>query len=137
MTLEDMFRLQEQDKRKPQKRHDDEEHRIQCSCVRWFRLQYPKLGNILFAIPNGGRRDAVTGAKLKEEGATSGVADLILLKSNRFYGALCIEMKKPGGYQSPAQKAWQKEAEANGAKYVVCKSLEEFMKAIKDYLKDI
>ena len=74
----------------------NDEHRIQSACVRWFRLKYPKLKNVLFAVPNGGRRDAITGARLKEEGATSGVSDLILLKSNRFYGGLCIEMKKPG-----------------------------------------
>ena len=86
---------------------------------------------------SSGRRDAITGARLKEEGATSGVSDLILLKSNRFYGGLCIEMKKPGGRQSPAQKEWQKDAEANGAKYVVCKSLDEFMKVTIDYLNDV
>ena len=78
-----------------------------------------------------------SGARLKEEGATSGVSDLILLKSNRFYGGLCIEMKKPGARQSPAQKEWQKDAEANGAKYVVCKSLDEFMKVTIDYLNDV
>lgn len=115
----------------------NEEHKIQCSCVRYFRLKYPHLRNMLFAVPNGGRRDAITGARLKEEGATSGVSDLILLKSNRFYGGLCIEMKKPGGRQSPAQKEWQKDAEANGAKYVVCKSLDEFMKVTTDYLNDV
>lgn len=119
------------------KKPTDDEHKIQCVCVRWFRLKYPKLRNILFAIPNGGRRDAVTGAKLKEEGATSGVSDLILLRSNRFYGALAIEMKKPGGYQSPAQKEWQREVEAMGNKYVVCRSLDEFMKVVTDYLNDV
>ena len=119
------------------KKPTDDEHKIQCACVRWFRLKYPKFRNILFAIPNGGRRDAVTGAKLKEEGATSGVSDLILLRSNRFYGALAIEMKKPGGYQSPAQKEWQKEVEAMGNKYVVCRSLDEFMKVVTDYLNDV
>lgn len=124
-------------KSKSRKKPTDDEHKIQCACVKWFRLKFPKLRNILFAIPNGGRRDAVTGAKLKEEGATSGVSDLILLKSNRFYGGLCIEMKKPGGYQSPAQKEWQKDAEANGAKYVVCRSLDEFMKVVTDYLNDM
>lgn len=118
------------------KRHSDEEHQIQCSCVLWFRLKYPALKNILFAIPNGGRRDAVTGAKLKEEGATAGVSDLILLKSNRYYGGLCIEMKKPGGRQSAAQKAWQKDAEANGAKYVVCYSLDDFIREVSDYLNN-
>lgn len=135
MTYEEMIKLAR--KTKSRKKPTDDEHKIQVACVNWFRLQYPKLRNILFAIPNGGRRDAVTGAKLKEEGATSGVADLILLKSNRFYGGLCIEMKKPGGYQFPSQKAWQKDAEANGAKYVVCKSLEEFMKVVTDYLNDV
>lgn len=119
------------------KKYTDEEHRIQVSCVRWFRLKYPKMKNILFSVPNGGRRDAVTGAKLKDEGVTSGVADLILLKSNRYYGGLAIEMKKPGGYQSKSQKEWQKECEAAGNKYVVCRSLDEFMKAVTDYLNDV
>ena len=135
MTYEEMIKLAR--KTQSRKKPTDDEHKIQCACVRWFRLKFPKLRNILFAIPNGGRRDAVTGAKLKEEGATSGVSDLILLKSNRFYGGLCIEMKKPGGYQSPAQKQWQKDVEANGAKYVVCKSLDDFMKVVTDYLNDV
>lgn len=119
------------------KRPGDEEHRIQCTCVKWFRLKYPKLKNLLFAVPNGGRRDAVTGARLKDEGATKGVSDLILLKSNCFYGGLCIEMKKPGGRQSPAQKEWQREVEANGAKYVVCYSLDDFIREVDDYLKNV
>jgi len=135
MTYEEMIKLAR--KTKSRKKPTDDEHKIQVACVNWFRLQHPKLRNILFAIPNGGRRDAVTGGKLKDEGVTSGVADLILLKSNRFYGALCIEMKRPEGYQRPSQKAWQKDAEANGAKYVVCKSLEEFMKVVTDYLNDV
>ena len=105
------------------------------STKRWANLAWPK-GSKLSGFSSG-RRDAITGARLKEEGATSGVSDLILLKSNRFYGGLCIEMKKPGGRQSPAQKEWQKDAEANGAKYVVCKSLDEFMKVTIDYLNDV
>lgn len=135
MTFDEI--LQKNRSVKDRKKPTDEEHKIQCACVRWFRLKYPKLQNILFAIPNGGRRDAVTGAKLKEEGATSGVADLILLKSNYQYGALCIEMKTKSGRQSDTQKKWQKEVEATGNKYIVCRSLDEFMKTITDYLNDI
>lgn len=120
---------------KQRRKPSDEEHRIQCECVRWFRLKYPKLRKLLFSVPNGGRRDAVTGARLKEEGAIAGVSDLILLKGNRFYGALCIEMKRPGGYQSKEQKEWQKTVEETGNKYVVCHSVDEFMKCVTDYLK--
>lgn len=132
MTFDEMVAAQQSMRRKPK----GDEHRLQAACVRWFGLQYPKLRNVLFAVPNGGRRDAVTGARLKAEGATPGVADLILLKSNRFYGALCVEMKTPSGRQSEAQRQWQKDAEANGAKYVVCRSLEGFMDEVERYLEE-
>ena len=56
----------------------DAEHRLQCTCVRWFGYQYPELSALLFAVPNGGRRDPVTGARLKAEGVVAGVSDLIL-----------------------------------------------------------
>lgn len=137
MTLEEMFRLQEQDKRKTGQRRDDEEHRIQCSCVRWFGLQYPEFTGILFAIPNGGSRNKAEAGRMKQEGVTAGVADLILLKSNRFYGALCIEMKTSKGKQSETQKHWQKIAESTGNKYVVCRSLDEFIKTIKEYIENM
>lgn len=135
MTYEEM--LKQAQAVKTRKKSTDDEHRIQCAAVRWFRLKYPKWRNVLFAVPNGGRRDAVTGSRLKDEGATKGVADLILLKANRFYGGLAIEMKKPGGYQSPAQKEWQKECEAAGNKYVVCRSVDEFMREVDKYMEDL
>lgn len=119
------------------RRPGDEEHRIQCSCVRWFRMEYPELRRMLFAVPNGGRRDAVTGQKLKDEGATSGVADLILLRPNRCYGCLAIEMKKPGGRQAESQKEWQADCERYGNRYVVCHSLDEFIDEVNSYLKDV
>ena len=90
-------------RRKPR----DEEHQIQCACVRWFRLQYPHLHHNLFAVPNGGRRDEVTAGKLKAEGVLAGVADLILLKSNAEFGALLIEMKTRTGRQRDTQREWQ------------------------------
>lgn len=115
---------------------DNEEHRLQSACVKWFRLKYPALKNIMFAIPNAARRSPITGAYMKNEGMLAGVADLILLKSNAHYGALCIEMKIPGGSQSPNQKRWQKECEAIGNKYVICRSLDEFINEVTNYLND-
>lgn len=79
----------------------DEEHRIQCACVRWFNAKYPQLRSRLFAVPNGGRRDATTAAKLKAEGVVPGVSDLVLLRSNRNHGALLIEMKTPPAIRLP------------------------------------
>ncbi|MDC7140113.1 VRR-NUC domain-containing protein [Bacteroides finegoldii] len=135
MTYEEMIKLAS--KAKSRKKPTNDEHKMQCACVKWFRLEYPKLKDMLFAVPNAARRSARNGEYMKDEGMLPGVADLILLKSNRFYGALCVEMKKPGKYQRPVQKEWQKECEAAGNKYVVCRSLDEFMKVITDYLNDI
>lgn len=135
MNFEKMLKLA--NNKKVRKKPDDEEHRIQCECIRAFRYKYPKLRHNLFSVPNGGRRDQVTGAKLKAEGALAGVSDLIFLKSNRFYGALLIEMKTPKGRQQETQKEWERKITADGYKYVVCRSVSEFMQEIEEYLKDI
>ncbi len=119
--------------RKPSR---DEEHRLQCACVRWFRAQHAWLAPALFAVPNGGRRDAVTGARLKAEGALAGVADLILLRRSGEYGALLVEMKTATGRQSPAQRRWAEAVTEGGAyKYCICRTLADFMHAVTEYLK--
>lgn len=113
----------------------DEEHLLQCRCVRWFRLQYPRLAHALFAVPNGGRRDMVTGARLKEEGALAGVSDLILLRPNGQYCALLIEMKTPSGRQSTLQREWERLITQGGEyRYVVCRTLDEFVSEVSGYL---
>lgn len=113
----------------------DEEHRIQTACVRWFRMAHPRLAPRLFAVPNGGRRDGITGARLKEEGVLAGVADLVLLVPNAKYHALLIEMKTPKGRQSDSQRAWQRAVAGNGDYlYVVCRGLDEFIREVEEYL---
>lgn len=113
----------------------DEEHRLQCACVRWFRLRWPGLRLRLFAVGNGGRRDAVTGARLKAEGVLPGVADLLLLKPAGGYHGLAIEMKTPAGRQQASQRAWQADVERDGDyRYVVCRSAEDFASAVGEYL---
>lgn len=114
----------------------DAEHRLQAACIRWFTLAYPELYGRLFAVPNGGRRDMVTGAKLKAEGVLPGVADLILLVRRGGYGALLIEMKTAKGRQSDSQRWWQQAVTAGGEyKYVVCRSLDDFMREVKEYMR--
>lgn len=114
----------------------DAEHRLQCTCVRWFRYQYPSLSALLFAVPNGGRRDPVTGARLKAEGVVAGVSDLILFLPSDKHHALCIEMKTPKGRQSPSQKEWQQQVERYGYRYEVIRDFLEFEKLVKSYIHE-
>lgn len=112
-----------------------QESKIQQNCVRWFRLQYPKLAILLFAVPNGGARRRIEGAIMKAEGVTAGVSDLLLMFPAKNYHGLCIEMKTPNGKQQPSQKIWQRAVEDAGYKYVLCRSFEDFMTEINAYLR--
>lgn len=108
---------------------------IQQNCVSWFRLQYPQLALLLVAVPNGGARRRVEGGIMKAEGVTRGVSDLVLFYPAKHYHALCVEMKTPIGKQQPSQKIWQQKVEWAGYKYVICRSVEEFIAEINAYLR--
>ena len=45
-------------------------------------------------------------------------------------------MKTKVGRQSESQRNWQKEVERAGNKYVVCRSIEEFIEVVNDYLAE-
>lgn len=110
------------------------ESHIQQACVRWFRYQFPDVRNMLFAVPNGGRRSRIEAAIMQGEGVTAGVSDLILLVPRGGYGALCIEMKDEKGKLSEKQKQWLADSEKAGNKCAVCRSVDEFMKVVNEYL---
>ena len=131
MTYEEMLK---QNQAKTKLKPRNEEHRLQCACVKWFRYQYPKFAKLLYAIPNGSRRDAITGKLLKDEGVIRGVSDLNFDVPNRFYHGLRIEMKTPSGTQSKEQKEFQQEVERQGFKYIICRSLNDFVRELTIYI---
>ena len=112
------------------------ESMTQCRCVRWFRLQYPAIGNLLFAVPNGGRRGKVEACILKAEGVVAGVADMLLLVPSGGWHGLAIEMKTETGRQSPSQREWQQLVEKVGYRYVVCRTIDEFINEVNKYLSN-
>ncbi len=110
------------------------ESHLQRNCLKWFRLQYPNLRLLLFAVPNGGARNKREAGIMKAEGVTAGVADVILLKPSGGYASLCIEFKTEDGRQQPTQKEWQAAAEGAGNKYVVIRSFDAFKEEVENYL---
>lgn len=93
----------------------------------------PPLG-MLFAIPNGGKRDVVTASRLKAEGVTAGVPDLCLPVARRGYHGLYIEMKVRGGRVRSEQRKWLAALEAEGYMTVVCWSWPEAARVIARYV---
>ena len=112
----------------------DSEHYLQSRCVRWFDFQYPGLSNLLFAIPNGGKRSKAVAGKLKAEGVRKGVADLFLSVPVMGVHGLYLEAKFKTGKQSPEQQQFQSDVERMGYQYSEFRSEEEFMQIIKTYL---
>jgi hypothetical protein len=90
---------------------------------------------VLFSIPNGGKRSAITAKIMKAEGQMSGVADLFLMYPHHGYHGLWIELKTDKGRQNENQKIFQTKAEQFGYKYCIVKSFEEFITTITEYLK--
>lgn len=113
------------------------ESEIQQACIQWFQYAYPQLwqDGMLYHNANEGIRPGGQGRRIKREGLRKGVADLCLSVPRKGYGALYIEMKKPGGRLSPEQKTWGECAIKHGNLWVVCYSREEFEKVVNDYLQ--
>lgn len=120
------------------------EHDLQTSCVKWFRLKYPKYRLLLFAVPNGAmlHGNRLQRVKqwnyLKSEGAVKGVSDLILLVAKGEFNGLCIEMKtnKKSSKQSKEQKDFEAAVINQGYAYVVPRSFEEFVSVVTQYLSN-
>lgn len=123
-------------KRTTHPRRDEE--RLQKSCIKWIEYQYPswlKEGRI-YHSPNGERRDAITGAKLKSMGVVPGVPDLFIRIARHGYHGLYIELKTEKGRLSDKQHQFADSAVADGYKFVVVRSLDEFIRVVKTYLDE-
>lgn len=111
-----------------------QESRLQSTCVRWFRMQFPEYAYMLISVPNGVATTATQGRILKAEGMVAGASDLLLLVPRHGYGCLCIEMKNDKGRQSNSQKIWQRQAEKAGNLYVVVRNFDQFRAITSNYL---
>jgi hypothetical protein len=104
------------------------EHAEQAGFLQWFRAKYP--GTLIFAIPNGGKRDIVTAKKLQMEGVVPGVPDLFVPELR-----LWIEMKKPGGRLSEAQKSMIEYLEGIGHTVIVAYGARDASMKVLEFLK--
>ena len=107
----------------------ESEHLQQVRLVSWFRRTYP--GVRVFAIPNGGARSGIQGAKLKAEGVSPGVPDIFVPAWN-----LWVEMKREaGGVVSPVQRDWIAYLERIGHWVIVGHGFEDAKRQIEDVKK--
>ena len=112
------------------------EHAHQCALFCWMaqnQSNYPEL-KWAYAIPNGGERNPIVASRLKAEGVKSGVSDICLPFAKQNYHGFYIEMKKPGGKESPSQKEFGKFLVSQNYLYTMCDSWEKARDAIIWYM---
>lgn len=109
------------------------EDQLQAKIYQHFHNHYPNLRGLLFAVPNGGWRNAREAQKLKSTGVVAGVADLLFIYKKRIY---CFELKTAKGTQQKVQKQWQQVVENQGVDYFIIRSLDEFKKVLNNILQN-
>ena len=114
--------------------HDLQEATI-VECDR--RAQTDSRYACLFAIPNGGARDKVTGGKLKAEGVRAGVPDLFLAVPSGMFAGLFLELKVKPNRPRTNQMEWMQRLRQRGYKVVVCyDTVQSVIDAIESYLEE-
>jgi hypothetical protein len=108
-----------------------EEHE-QYTFVQW--LEYKRISFI--HVPNGGKRNYVTGARLKAQGVKAGFPDIIVFdippKLPTCRG-VAIEMKRRSGSKTlTEQKIWIEKLIGNGWFAEVCEGAEKAIKVMTE-----
>lgn len=112
--------------RRPRKRLEEE---LQTSLVKHLAWAAPKA--MYFAVPNGEHRSKATGARLKAQGVRAGVADLCFILKGGY--AAFMELKRPGGKQSPKQIQFASWCEANEVPYALVSNMDVAIEVLKGW----
>lgn len=110
------------------------EHAHQVTLIQEYDRLFSEYEDLLFAIPNGGKRSIKVALELKKEGVRSGVPDMMLAVAKGGYHGLFIELKKINGRAQPNQKKWQKMLRGQGYKAEIIEGWEDAIKEIREYL---
>lgn len=108
-----------------------QESRTQEAIVAYLRRSLPPAYRVI-SVPNGRfKADPKTIARLKREGLTPGVHDLLVLRNDGWFASL--EVKASAGKLSPEQVEWSDWLASGGASQAVVRSLAEAEEALREF----
>ena len=126
-----------QRKLKMKQRKIQHEANEQEKLFRWaayMTAAHPEL-SLMYHIPNGGSRNKIEAAHLKQQGVKAGVPDLCLPVARGEYHGLYIELKYGKNKPTENQKRWINLLRSQNYKAEVAYGWEEASKIILEYLK--
>lgn len=104
----------------------------------WAETQvarYPEL-QLMFHVPNEGKRSVVLGRQMKRMGLKTGVPDVILPVPKGRYHGLAIEMKSLKGKPTAAQLIWIENLRAVGWRAAICHGWKDAADTVWAYLHE-
>lgn len=96
-------------------------------------IAYPEL-DLMMAIPNGGKRDKITAARMKAEGVRAGAPDILLPVARSGYHGLFIELKHDKNKPSEAQTSFLTALTEQGYYAVPIWGWQDAIQLISNYL---
>lgn len=101
----------------------------------WKEREWPEL-RLMYHIPNGGSRNALEAAHLKQQGVKAGVPDICLPVARHDFHGLYIEMKAGKNKTTQKQNEWLIALKEQGYKTAVCYSSEEAIALLEKYFDE-
>jgi hypothetical protein len=111
------------------------EHQLQASIFSYVNKVLPALRPFMFAIPNGGQRNVIVAKKLKAEGVTAGVWDILIVIPNIYKHGLFIECKVSKNELTKTQQDFKEKVQPVGYHFEECRSLEDFIAILENYFE--
>lgn len=114
--------------------HVAHEENMHMRIVRLMAETFPEYSPMLVHNANEFKGTVSQGAKRKALGVRKGFPDFSFYIPTPYYHGLHIELKYGKNKQSEEQKYYEQMLTKYGYQYVVCKSEEEFIKGINQYI---
>lgn len=115
---------------------ESNEENEQIALFQWAEfaaVRYPEL-ELMYHVPNEGKRSVRTGSRLKKAGLKSGVPDIVLPVARGGYIGLYIELKYGKNKITENQKNWLRALSEQNHYAAVCYGWEQAKDVIETYL---
>lgn len=110
-----------------------EEHFIQVSLFDYFYDNNADIYDLMYAIPNSGKRHIKVATEMKAEGQKNGYPDMAIDAAKGIYHGFRLELKTETGRPQPNQVEYAVKLRKQGYCVVFCYGFECALKAIFEY----
>lgn len=87
---------------------EQSEIQLQADIFQWAWNNHPETRQLLYAVPNGGKRSAREANALKASGVVAGIPDLVFLWKGKTYAfELKVEGRRTSNKQDSAIEKWK------------------------------